>query len=165
MTISTSHRARPVLAAILAGPLGGAIFGIVQIILTAVSPLRDLFAGSAVWMTLVTAVMGLILGTPIMLSLGLAVHHVFMARGWVSVLHYIVSGAITGMALALVVGQTGLFIALSSDLPPEIATPGNLESTIWFLPAAALFGAACALAFWLLRRPDRDAANPATSAP
>jgi len=150
------HQRPTVLYAFVAGPLGGAVFGSLWALFTQAWT-------SLIWFPIFGAILGFVFATPVMLSVGLAAHGVLVARGFVKFRHYVAPGAVAGMGAALIFGQFGLFNLFNSDLPPEVAVPSNLQSTLWVLPQAAVFGASCAYAFWFLRRPDRDPPNPPTS--
>jgi hypothetical protein len=84
---------------------------------------------------------------PAMVLLGLPTHALLMWRNYRSVLFYAGAGALYGLVTTL---------ALSFFVDPDIANAIAITTTAC---------ATCAVIFWLIRRPDRDAANPATSPP
>jgi len=96
---------------------------------------------------------GALLGVPAMVLFGLPIHSILLAFGYRSAWHYSLMGALAGMVVGAIV------LLWLSDAPAE--------TTNW-APSFALgsfTGALSALTFWLVRRPDRDAANPARPAP
>lgn len=92
----------------------------------------------------ITAV-GATIAVPTTLTLGLAAHTMFQRRGVTSAWAYILTGALAG---ALVPAFLTLFFSGMSLL------------ALYGIPV----GAATAFLAWLIRRPDRDAPNPPTSA-
>jgi len=100
---------------------------------------------------LLWSLLGLALSLPVSFTLGLMWHCFAVNAGLRSVIAYWLPGAVSGAAIAAaVLGATGL-----------LSTPSQQLGVGW----AALLGGFSGLFAWLIRRPDRDAANPATPAP
>jgi multisubunit Na+/H+ antiporter MnhB subunit len=110
----------------------------------------------------VGAFIGLLVGTPTMLTMGLAAHRELTKRRWVRGWIYALSGAAAGVLLALAAGVLGLLDFFTSDMHPNAPAPTRIKTALLISPAGGLFGASCAFAFWLIRRPDRDQASPAS---
>ncbi len=95
--------------------------------------------------------LGLALGWPTMMLIGLPLHGWLLRHVRTGVLSYVLAGAVAAMAPTLA-SEAVAFAQSPADRPAA---------------AVLIFGAAtgvlCGLLFWLIRRPDRDAANPPTS--
>jgi hypothetical protein len=89
---------------------------------------------------------GTALAYPVMLLLGLPLHMMLT--------HWKVRGALIYCGLGAASGFIVMF-ALAAVVDPEVGLAVNV---------GVIAGALCALLFWLIRRPDRDAANLPTSA-
>lgn len=102
------------------------------------------------------------LNTIVSLTLGLLWHGFVERLGWTSVHAYWLPALLVGVAIPLTL------MALPLTAAGEIRPP--IDSS-WMTTFALLmtlgisFGALTALFAWLIRRPDRDAANPRTPAP
>jgi hypothetical protein len=97
-----------------------------------------------VWFALSFGVTMLFSGTA-----GLGWHTFCQARGWTSVHYYWIAGALLGAALG------GLWY-----LPA-----GSYMLVAILVPYGVTLGGLTGAFAWLIRRPDRDAANPATATP
>lgn len=90
---------------------------------------------------------GAFLGLPASLLLGPFAHLLLLRQGWTSLLHYCTFGTVIALAVqcTVMLGFSGLFVA-----------PGTWRVAL----LAAIAGAIGGVAFWLIRRPDRDAPRP-----
>ena len=86
------------------------------------------------------------LSLPVLLTFGLVWHAYALDRGWRSSTRYAAAGAMAGLALGALVGLAAMDLILYALFAPIV-------------------GAISAMAFWLIRRPDRDAPNPPTPSP
>ena len=82
---------------------------------------------------------------PASLTIGLIVHAVLQKGPWRSQWPYVIAGAIVGLLLPLFA---------------NLVWPNSSFFALWGVPIGAFSG----YFSWLIRRPDRDAANPPTSA-
>ncbi len=94
------------------------------------------------------AMFGVAFAYPAILVLGLPAHIALNALGRRGLIDYAAVGAISGFITLLVIS----------------AWDGR-QPLLWLTPIALGAGVCNAVVFWLIRRPDRDAPNPPTSAP
>lgn len=103
---------------------------------------------------------GLTIGLAATLLLGLPAHivlsHFEQRHAW----GYLLAGVIIGLVTPFLLMST--FSLFSGSSYPTQRALDDAQRT---LPLAALLGFCIAGVAWLIRRPDRDAANPATPAP
>ena len=133
-------------ATMFACPAAGAVIGFTLGFLNFIIMLQDFEPTIlAFWamLTLAGAVVGLVLGLPVILLVGLPAHAFLYRRGWVSLAPYLVVGAAAGILPVLAVNspaasEYSLFI---SNVTLFLVWLGG--------PLAAWFA-------WLIRRPDRD---------
>lgn len=92
--------------------------------------------------------LGLLLGVPAMVFIGLPMHAGLTRYRQTSPIAYLFAGALAGVL-------TGGLAAL--------VLPQSNNSGLVLLTVAAGAGALASAIFWLIRRPDRAAANPPTS--
>jgi hypothetical protein len=92
--------------------------------------------------------MALYFAFPAMILIGLPAHAVLSAMNSRYVLGYAICGVVPGIVLAALYHYGGAAF-------PDFQT----------LALGGMLGGSTAIYFWLLRRPDRDAANPTTPAP
>jgi hypothetical protein len=95
----------------------------------------------------IASVLGALFVFPLMLTVGRFADVRLQRRRHTSALAYATTGGMIGGLLGCIVG-----LIANSDGPYLLAF--GIEA-----------GPVSAAVFWLIRRPDRDAANPATSAP
>ncbi len=95
---------------------------------------------------LLAATLLVVLAVPVP-AIGLVVHLVLRAQGQRLAASYVAAGAVTGCVCALLLALTAPGLAMASYLAPRLVFP------------AVPGGAAAALAFWLIRRPDRVGAG------
>lgn len=100
------------------------------------------------------AMFGFFIGIPAAVLGGLPAHHMLVMARRTHALFYVGAGALIGLPAAVAA------VAFASRGSMTMAPSAWLLSLV--IGAAA--GAAAAYMFWLIRRPDRLAANPATRA-
>jgi hypothetical protein len=93
--------------------------------------------------------LGGILGWPVMLALGLPTHALLIRKTTAKAWHYAIAGLIAGFAAGLL-----RFVTERSGAPAS-------ELTL-LLAIGGVSGVITALTFWIIRRPDKDAAEHKT---
>lgn len=93
---------------------------------------------------------GLLLGVPAMLCIGLPMHAGLTRYRQTSPVAYLVAGALAGV--------------LTGGLAAMVLPQSDGDSDLMMIVVAAGAGALASAIFWFIRRPDRAAANPPTSA-
>ena len=96
---------------------------------------------------------GLVLGWPTMIVAGLPTHAALWRRARTTPLPYAIAGALVGLLPAAVLEML------------MVGARAEPQHWAFALALGAATGVVCALLFWLIRRPDRAAANPLTPAP
>lgn len=131
--------------ATIAAPLMAALVASVAVVILE----EQLFHLPSVRLALVLGlVFGFIMGVPVSATLGLALHTMLVETKRTSAIAYAMAGAPAGVCTVLAMGLLD----------------GRFYS--WLLLPSCGAGALAGMCFWLIRRPDRDAApNPPTSAP
>ena len=124
------------LAVILAAPFRAGTTGV---------GLREL--AEAAWIIGLSAV----LGYPTALVLGVPLYFFLGSRGWNGLLIYVTAGAFLGLIIYLVYA---LLTEYSSNGLSGVADKFSNTAQI-YVPLGMVCGAAAALSFWLIARPDR----------
>lgn len=149
-------RWRLLFATILPGPVAG----VVAAVIVAATVLADLdffrIDGAAASMGItysgmlaIGALFGAIWGTLLTVGAGLPVHALLLRRGTTHAGSYLVAGGVIGLA-------PGAFFAIG---PLMGTTADKWSDAASFVLAGAAAGMVGGMAFWLIRRPDRDAAR------
>lgn len=101
------------------------------------------------------AMFGFFVGIPAAVLGGLPVHRLLVRTQRTHVAFYIAAGTLIGLPAAVA--------AIAFVSSGAISMP--LSAWLLLLLIGGAAGAAAALLFWLIRRPDRDTANPDTATP
>jgi hypothetical protein len=148
--VTISARLRSFLVTGLVAPIVGGVWGGVffSIMMAAVG---DAYRWPPTFLLImgITSAYGAAVALVLTWTLGLAWHVLACVKGWRSGSAYVAFGAAAGAAIALAL----LFIGNPTW------TPAMLLGILWLSSTGGLI----ALTGWLIRRPDRDRANPATS--
>jgi hypothetical protein len=143
--------------AILAASLGSSLVTTLWLALLSVATSDaqsdDAWFSFASWSGLTFLITALVAST-----IGLAWHAFAHARGWRSVHAYWLPATMVGVI-------PPALIVLAPALRGESWMAGSLSSGVVLSLCGASLGGLTGLFAWLIRRPDRDAANPATPAP
>ncbi len=137
------------MAAIVAGPAAGAVvgfgYGLLSVVFMFTSAYNYVPAFPLLWtgMVIVGAILGLIIGLPLMVALGLPIHSYLTKRGAVGSIDYVLAGTLAGILLAVI----GTLLFPRSD---------GWDSQWLLMTMFGLGGPVAAYIAWLIRRPDRD---------
>lgn len=158
-TVGRAFPVRLALAILLPGPVAGIIaalgFGLTMgagLVFTQVTEdysqvpaTQQHIAGMLAFLVGVGVFQGVIYGSLAMVILGLPRHELLLKRTKARAWMYAAAGLIAGAAFGAIFA-----------LPALLASP-QVVSSAALLPLGATAGAAAAMTFWLIRRPDRDA--------
>jgi hypothetical protein len=143
------------LAGLVLAPLGASAAAAMTLAAITICPSYGCSLEIFTFAGLVGVTYGAVVGVPTALLAGLPVHHLLSITGRTHVLPYVLAGGLIGLPAAVF----GLAILSRGSL--------NMSAEGWAFASAlgASTGAISALVFWLIRRPDRDGANPDTATP
>lgn len=152
-------RSRLALAAIACGPLAGLllmlVIGLISAAMSAAQGGYSSFPMQVLW---TGALLGAVIGWPLMLILGLPAHRLLYRRGSRKAGGYLLAGVIAGFVAAVIMILVFLGAGAFQVAGVYVGAAGGIT-------LLCLFGSVLASwLFWLIRRPDKDVLRPASVA-